>query len=280
MYLHDLLVFPRSLVVLPSTAQMMIITHCCRFLCAQVGLSQSTIDDRERTVALGRLTTSYTVGAVIGPTLGGWLGASGDYYFGAKLAVGGSLLAACLSCFLSPKVNDQKMDDISQKSGGEEKTTKPVSFFTKVSGIVRLVWLILFAKAITSVANSIGSTTMPLVLKDNFSMSEQSLGIIMSVMSGISAFVNGFLLGGIIEWIGSSGAVCSLCVLNMCIFSLLQAMMALPWAISVDTFSNGFGSYIGLTFIVSIFQYVLATTLTSESTSRIADSSKGTLIGK
>lgn len=34
-----------------------------------------------------QLTTAYTVGAAVGPALGGWLGASGDYYLGARLAV-------------------------------------------------------------------------------------------------------------------------------------------------------------------------------------------------
>ena len=40
------------------------------FLCAQVGLSQYTSNDKERTSYLGKLTMSYTVGSVIGPALG------------------------------------------------------------------------------------------------------------------------------------------------------------------------------------------------------------------
>lgn len=51
-----------------------------------VGLSQATTNDKERTAYLGKLTMSYTIGSVIGPALGGFLGATGDYYLGAKIA--------------------------------------------------------------------------------------------------------------------------------------------------------------------------------------------------
>lgn len=37
-------------------------------------------DDKTRAVALGRMTTAYTVGATLGPALGGFLAIEGDYY--------------------------------------------------------------------------------------------------------------------------------------------------------------------------------------------------------
>ena len=49
-----------------------------------------------RAAALGRLTTAYTIGATIGPALGGHL-AKNDLYAGARLAVWGSLVGSPIS---------------------------------------------------------------------------------------------------------------------------------------------------------------------------------------
>lgn len=40
------------------------------FLCAQLSASQITFDGAERVEALGRLTFCYTIGSIIGPTIG------------------------------------------------------------------------------------------------------------------------------------------------------------------------------------------------------------------
>ena len=56
------------------------------FLVAQASVAVATAqaEPAERAAALGRLTTAYTIGATVGPSLGGWFGASGDLYRGAK----------------------------------------------------------------------------------------------------------------------------------------------------------------------------------------------------
>ena len=92
------------------------------FLVAQVAASQITSDGQERVMALGRLSTAYTVGMVIGPAVGGWLGASGDYYLGAKLAVLGSLVSIVLSLFIN--INPSKTGNTST---GESKVAKKES---------------------------------------------------------------------------------------------------------------------------------------------------------
>ena len=252
------------------------------FLCAQVGLSQSNKDDNARTAALGRLTMAYTVGAVIGPSLGGYLGATGDYYYGAKLAVAGSLLSTLLCIFINPPPPEESATSSDMKNDEKTTNTNTVvtgSFFIKVVDVIKLVWLILFSKVVSSVANSIASTVFPLILKDNFHMSEQNLGFVMSAMSGLSAVVNGIFLSPIVAFIGSIGQLSSICFLCMSIFSAIQAVFALPSFIALDSISNGLYSYLGLAFIVSVFQFVLGTILTSESTSRVPDNSKGTLLG-
>ena len=47
---------------------------------------------------------------VLGPAIGGWIGASGDYYFGAKLSVAGSLLSVVLTLFMPYKNNTNNID--------------------------------------------------------------------------------------------------------------------------------------------------------------------------
>ena len=50
------------------------------FLCAQTAVSELTAAGPERVQALGRLTTAYTLGGIVGPYCGGLLGAKGDYF--------------------------------------------------------------------------------------------------------------------------------------------------------------------------------------------------------
>jgi len=62
----------------------------------------------ERVKALGILTMSYTVGSVLGPSIGGFLGAGGDYYFAAKIGVAGSLLSIFLTLLMPTSIVVQK----------------------------------------------------------------------------------------------------------------------------------------------------------------------------
>jgi OCT family organic cation transporter-like MFS transporter 18 len=61
------------------------------FLVAQATASVATAGDGAhpdiRAAALGRMTTAYTVGATIGPFVGGMLAERGDLYAGARVAV-------------------------------------------------------------------------------------------------------------------------------------------------------------------------------------------------
>lgn len=55
------------------------------FLVAQTAIADQTADGATRLTALGYLTTAYTVGASVGPAVGGFLGANGNYFIGAKV---------------------------------------------------------------------------------------------------------------------------------------------------------------------------------------------------
>jgi MFS family permease len=67
------------------------------FLVAQATAAVATADAHPdvRAAALGRMTTAYTIGATIGPLVGGLLADSGDLYAGARMAVMVSHPPAC-----------------------------------------------------------------------------------------------------------------------------------------------------------------------------------------
>jgi MFS family permease len=147
-------------------------------------------------------------------------------------------------------------------------------------------------QVITSVANSISASAMPLIMKDTYHMNEVNLGYILSSMSAFSAIVNGLLLGPITQLVGGNVTI----VIETCIFSMtgiflmlhhtikhnplvvgvlvLQSALASPMVSSMSLY-NGLVEYMVLLFILNMFQFVLATALTGESTSRVGPNSKG-----
>lgn len=247
------------------------------FLCAQVAVTQLTNDGPERVQALGRLTTSYTVGSVIGPAFGGVLGSSGDYYFGAKLATIGSVVSLILTFFLPNNLTERKILNESGKSldGGDSKPNIIPSFWS----VIAIVWALLSTKVITSVANSMAASAFPLVLKDQYEVDEKGLGFIMSVSSVINGVFSGFVLEPTTIWLGGNLClVISNCLIAMTVLSGIQCVVSLD---SFAALSPGQGMYyfVGMAYLISIFQYALATIITSESTTRVGPNAKGTLLG-
>lgn len=213
------------------------------------------------------------------PTIGGALGASGDYYYGAKVAVAGSLLSVVLTLFMpigdsqsgnSDQLldsnedhdllddNDGKGDNSSsiKDSSDQDKKSSRDSIPSTLS-VIQIVWVFLLTKVVTGVANAMSSTVMPLILKNIYKLNEQSLGFSMSVMSAGNAVVNGFLLGPIVSLFGGSlNIVISYCISSMCILSLLQAMCALPIYTDI-TYGGGLYEFFGLTFILGKMRYLI-----------------------
>lgn len=150
------------------------------FLCAQLAVSQLTEDGTERVTALGRLTMSYTVGMVLGPAIGGYLGSTGDYYYAAKLAVGGSFLSVVLTLFMPSTSTSLPKPPITDAKA----TIQPTYAWTAVVKVISVVWLLLGTKVVTSVANAMASAALPLILKDTYQFDESKMGLTMSAMSG------------------------------------------------------------------------------------------------
>ena len=154
------------------------------FLVAQAGVAAATATapPAVRAAALGRLTTAYTIGATVGPTVGGYLGTTGDLYRGARLAVGVSLLSALLSLGL-PKGTWVRKD--SDKTGSGVWRSFEIARRPNVRGL-------LLVKVLGSVASSMYGTTYPLVLTTDLGLNAQTLGFFMSASSIAVAILGAF----------------------------------------------------------------------------------------
>jgi OCT family organic cation transporter-like MFS transporter 18 len=122
------------------------------FLCAQATVSQCTGGGHDRVAALGRLTAAYTVGATLGPALGGYLGANVDHYAGAKLAVLGSLLSALLSYLYIPARLHTDADRKAQQQRSSNSETDG-GFPGRASRVISLTYDVLGIKLVTGIAN-------------------------------------------------------------------------------------------------------------------------------
>jgi hypothetical protein len=186
-------------------------------------------------------------------------------------------------------MKDKKVADRDQQSGGggididDDSTpmihiTDPTSL-TNMLRIVGVVWIYLFTKVITSVANAIVATTFLLVLKDIYRKDETFIGVCLATTTGVSALVNGLLLGSITESFGQNiDQLILYCVHASLVLCVIMAAFAWP-AVSAVAPYNGIWIYVALTVALGIFQYMLATLSTSASTAKVERQEKGTLVG-
>lgn len=115
---------------------------------------ETTPEGSARVAALGRLTVCYTVGSIVGPLVGGLIGASGDYYLGAKASVVGSLLSIVLCFFMQTPVHNtaKKNDSVTKDAAPEAATVKgnaKKAFPYNVFAVVQAVWLLLGTKLVS-----------------------------------------------------------------------------------------------------------------------------------
>ena len=129
----------------------------------------------------------------MGPTVGGYLGAAGDLYRGARLAVGVSLLSALLSLGL-PKGRWVRKDPDNNKPGGVWRSFE-IARRPAVRGL-------LLVKVVGSVASSMYGTTYPLVLTQNLGLDARTLGFFMSAASIAVAILGAF---GMAPLVGAFG---------------------------------------------------------------------------
>jgi len=265
------------------------------YLCAQTVFAQITSDGEERVTTLGRLAVAYTVGMVAGPLIGGYLGSQGDYYFGARLACYGSVLSCVLTMLLPSESKKGAATAASAPAAAEgsssqsAKSVPPRGSWELLKASFFAVGGLLGTKVISSIANSMRETTFPLVLKDAFRFDEKAMGTAMSCLSALNAIINGFLLGPVTRLFGGDllpvlhsclVALVGLCLSQAAILQAWTPPRAAPqpaplWASS----PSALWTYLATTICLSICAYILSTTATSESTSRVPMSMRGKLLG-
>lgn len=270
------------------------------FLCAQTSAAKLTPMGAERATALGRLTSAYTVGGVIGPALGGFLGVQ----TAARLAVVGSLVAACLVLLL-PSAMEAKA--ALQPTTGAADAPRPAGERTKsgtgpgvaptpkaaaadeapaqsLSGRVRsillLTWPLVLTKMASGLINSSMGAARPLLLKNQFQFDAARLGIFMSASFFGSALV-GLRLGVITDYLGGNRKtiIRCLCMMSCGYAAMAAAFEPLLAGVGRLTPHNGVWLYASLSLALALFQFPLATTITALTTSAVPAHHKGLQVG-
>lgn len=106
------------------------------------------------------MTTAYTIGATIGPALGGYLGSS-DLYAGARLAVWGSLISVVLSVlYLKDHQTKKEKTDKPQHSSKIQNSTTFIQSIQKTLTYLKhpTIGPLLFIKLLNGVSSSAFST--------------------------------------------------------------------------------------------------------------------------
>ena len=260
------------------------------FLCAQIAVAQDGADSSGRVENLGRVSAAYTIGSIIGPYVGGFLGASGDYYYGAKLSCGASVLSLLIT-FLLPSPLPSSSSPLPSSSSSLKYQPAPQAEDMPSTAVVQpqkqsiievalSVWLLLSIKVFSNVANSISPFAQPLILKDIFALNEYQLGLTMSVNAIFSALVSALALGPLISLAkGDLRTVVSASLAGLVISFTVQTLLAFNSLGSLFSFSGGFYEYYASSLVIVMLQFVLSNALTAECTQSVEESSIGTVIG-
>jgi OCT family organic cation transporter-like MFS transporter 18 len=255
------------------------------FLVAQATAATTTGDNAAlRAAALGRMTTAYTIGATIGPALGGYLAGQGDFYIGAKLAVAGSLLSAILSLMYLP---DHSVAPDPSKSSGKKRSFLEATYHSGQIAMRSSIWPLLTVKVIGGVCASMHSTAIPLVLTQVLHFEPQQLGLVMSCGMFAVAFFGAFFMAPLAKILGSFGMMFA-GILSRSVLGLLMAGIVTTYATMLSG-NDSTNSAISVEFvltqviIVSILhalsQHVLATGLTTQTTGSVDNDEQGALLG-
>ena len=118
----------------------------------------------------------YTIGGTVGPTLGGYLGTAAA----SRVAVVGCVLAAALVMLLPTKVDGSTSEggqgEGSRGPGADDDSANCEPWAVRARAAVSATWPILAVKLCSAVINSMAGAVRPLVLKNDFGLSEAELG--------------------------------------------------------------------------------------------------------
>lgn len=258
-------------------------------------------DEAARAQALGRVTTAYTIGATLGPAMGGYLAEHGDLYVGAKLAVAGSILSVVLSLLFLPDEAASKVPNGSTSSdvpvvGNHDNSNnidsddkiikKKRSFIEELKHSAEIatrsgLWPLLVIKVISGVASSMFDTALPIVLTQQLHFDPAALGIMMSSSMFASAAFGVVGIHMVTKMLGAIGMIqWSLLlrpVLNFFVATIVSSsitpMEFVPTSLTTTTLM------IITTTLRGLSSHALSTGLTTRSTGIVSTQEQGTLLG-
>jgi OCT family organic cation transporter-like MFS transporter 18 len=248
-----------------------------------------------RAAALGRLTTAYTLGATIGPALGGHL-AKNDLYAGARLAVWGSLVSVLLSVWFLRDHSKKYKDDATVQDETDISTTQQTQSFLKsvkkTLSFLRhpTIGPLLFIKLLNGVSSSTFSTALPLILANKLFFSTAQLGYFMSASSISVACFAAVAISPAMALVNNRPDRLAAIGLGCRLLSIIMFGVSVTWAISTlvvesiqdedSTLSTRILAATTLASVgVSLSSHMHATSLTTLTTATVSAEERGAIIG-
>lgn len=250
------------------------------FLVAQTFVA-SQARDEDRAEALGLLVTAFTAGATVGPAIGGWIGASGDYYMGAKLAASGMLLNL-LVALLAPSAAGAGGSSGEKATAHDEGQNRGV-----VSGLFLVlanpaVVLVFITKLLSSTFNSMYGVAQPLILKNIFGLEETGMGAVMSASMGCNAIASAVMVGPLSRRVSASTLLCAFLLLIGVCYLLQAALMpgstGLQKLLEVAPLHPA-GPFVAFGLLLNATAFARSALFTTVSTAVVPTSLRGTAIG-
>lgn len=242
------------------------------FLVAQaVAATSCQGNEAARAEALGRMTTAYTIGATLGPALGGFLAEHGDFYLGAKLAVLGSLLSTALSLVFLP--------DAVATHDDESPSNSQRSFWEGIRNSADMarrseLWPLLITKIVSGFATSMFQTTLPMVLTaEPISLDPKQLGLNMSAGMFASAVFGAFGMAIVTKFLSGAMGMTQCGLLSRPGLGLAMSMLLIRPAFRT------LPSIILVSIAYSLTSHAIATGLTTQTTGAVSTDEQGALLG-
>ena len=252
--------------------------------------------DKSHPPFINAAATAYTIGATIGPALGGYL-AMGDLFAGARLAIWGSIISVILSIiFLKDRNNSESTEG--DKTNSDSQKVHQQSFLQSIHKTMSYlrhptIGPLLFIKLLNGVSSSAFTTVLPLVLVNKLHLNTSQLGYFMSASSlsvavfaslGISFSMS--LVGnrsdrlsslGIANRIGS--IVCFGGVVSWCLLHMIDADETTEAEQRMVVPKEGLWIATVTSIAVSISSHMHATSLTTLTTGAVSAEQRGAILG-
>lgn len=254
----------------------------------------ASVSSAKRAAALGRMTTAYTIGATIGPALGGYL-ASSDLYAGARLAVWGSLLSVLLSILFLKDHAKKCKDDDSKEDSTQQKSqhVRNISFLQSMRNTLSFllhptIGPLLFIKLLNGVSSSAFSTILPLILANKLHFSTAQLGYFMSASSLSVAIFAAVGISPAMAFVGNRPDRLAFMGIGCRLTSIVIFGTIVSWVMSTQVFESTEDALITTegriittlaSVAISLSSHMHATSLTTLTTGTVSSEERGAILG-